>query len=275
MKKTFTIRNITSAAILTALSIVSTMVFKLIPMGDLVFLRFSLTPALIMFASLTLGPFYGAVVGVAADFIPAMVFPTGAYNFFITIVYGILGVLPWIFEKITRKFRASLKPPFAVFIAMGVILAGLAAVLFLTDFVGGQVFKGEYVLVTKFIILGIMVVVAVACCISVTLTNKKFERHILDYVDTPSPNETALIALLCEVLVMTILKSLAFYVFYQIFGYNAEHPERSFQPPYEYFFIMLLLGLPANVTISAISVYWMLVFDHKQLHLRLENKKDE
>ena len=275
MKKTFTIRNITSAAILTALSIVSTMVFKLIPMGDLVFLRFSLTPSLIMFASLALGPFYGAVVGVAADFIPAMVFPTGTYNFFITIVYAILGVLPWIFEKITRKFRASLKPPLAVFIAMGVILAGLAAVLFLTDFVGGTVFKGDYVLIVKFIILGIMVVVAVACCISVTLTNKKFERHILDYVDTPSPNETALIALLCEVLVMTILKSLAFYVFYQIFGYNAEHPERSFQPPYEYFFIMLLLGLPANVTISAISVYWMLVFDHKQLHLRLENKKDE
>ena len=69
MKKTFTIRNITSAAILTALSIISTMVFKLIPMGDLVFLRFSLTPSLIMFASLALGPFYGAVVGVAADFI--------------------------------------------------------------------------------------------------------------------------------------------------------------------------------------------------------------
>ncbi|MBR4274955.1 MAG: ECF transporter S component [Bacilli bacterium] len=268
MKKTFTIRNITSAAILTALSIISTMVFKLIPMGDLVFLRFSLTPSLIMFASLALGPFYGAVVGVAADFIPAMVFPTGAYNFFITIVYGILGVLPWVFEKITRKFRASLKPPFAVFIAMGVILAGLAAVLFLTDFIGGQVFKGEYVLVTKFIILGIMVLVGVACCISVTLTNKRFERNVLEYVDIPSPNETALISLLCEVLAMTVLKSLAFFLFYFLFG-------NGYSPSFEYFFMMLFLGLPANVTISAISVYWMLVFDHKQLHLRLENKKDE
>ncbi len=269
MKKTFTIRNITSAAILAALSVISTMVFKLIPMGDLVFLRFSLTPSLIMFASLVLGPFYGAIVGMAGDFIPAMVMPTGAYNFFITIVYEILGVLPWIFEKITCKFRASLKPPFAVFIAMGVILAGLVATLFLTDFIGGQVFKGDYVLVTKFIILGIMVLVSIACCVSVTLTNKRFEQNVLEYSDMPSPNETALISLLCEVLVMTILKSLAFFLFYLIFS-------NGYSPSFEYLFLMLLLGLPANVTISAISVYWMLVFDHKQLHLRLENaKKDE
>lgn len=269
MKKTFTIRNITSAAVLTALSIISTIIFKLIPMGDLVFLRFSLTPSIIMFTSLVLGPFYGAVVGIVSDFIPAMVAATGAYNFFITIVYGILGVLPWIFEKITSKFRSSLKPPFAVFIAMVVILAGLAAVLFFTDFIGGTVFKGEHVLVAKFIILGIMVLVSVACCLSVTLTNRRFEQNVLEYSDIPSPNETALISLLCEVLVMTVLKSLAFFLFYFIFG-------NGYSPSFEYFFMMLLLGLPANVTISTISVYWMLVFDHKQLHLRLENsKKDE
>lgn len=269
MKKTFTIRNITSAAVLTALSIISTIIFKLIPMGDLVFLRFSLTPSIIMFTSLVLGPFYGVVVGIVSDFIPAMVAATGAYNFFITIVYGILGVLPWIFEKITSKFRSSLKPPFAVFIAMVVILAGLAAVLFFTDFIGGTVFKGEHVLVAKFIILGIMVLVSVACCLSVTLTNRRFEQNVLEYSDIPSPNETALISLLCEVLVMTILKSLAFFLFYFIFG-------NGYSPSFEYFFMMLLLGLPANVTISTICVYWMLVFDHKQLHLRLENsKKDE
>ena len=104
MKKTLTIRNITSAAVLTALSIISTIIFKLIPMGDLVFLRFSLTPSIIMFTSLVLGPFYGVVVGIVSDFIPAMVAATGAYNFFITIVYGILGVLPWIFEKITTFY---------------------------------------------------------------------------------------------------------------------------------------------------------------------------
>lgn len=269
MKKTFTIRNITSAAVLTALSTISTIIFKFVSIGGLPYLRFSLTPSIIMFASLVLGPFYGAVVGAVSDFIPAMLFPTGDYNFFITIVYAILGVLPWIFEKITRKFRSSLKPPFAVFIAMGVILAGLVAVLFLTDFVGGEVLKGDYVLVTKFIILGIMVAVGAACCVSVTLTNRRFQRDVLEYSDIPSPNETALIALICEVLVMTILKSLAFYLFYRIFV-------DDYSPAFQFFFMMILLGLPANVTISAISVYWMLVFDHKQLHLRLENnKKDE
>ena len=269
MKKTFTIRNITSAAVLTALSIISTIIFKLIPMGDLVFLRFSLTPSIIMFTSLVLGPFYGAVVGIVSDFIPAMVAATGTYNFFITIVYGILGVLPWIFEKITSKFRSSLKPPFAVFIAMGVILAGLAAMLFFTDFIGGTVFQEGNTLVIKFIILGIMVAVGAACCVSVSLTNRRFQRDVLEYSDIPSPNETALISLLCEALVMTVLKSLAFYLFYLIFVDN-------YSPAFQFFFMMILLGLPANVTISAISVYWMLVFDHKHLHLRLENsKKDE
>ena len=268
MKKTFTIRNITSAAVLTALSIISTMVFKLIPMGELPFLRFSLTPSIIMFASLALGPFYGAVVGALGDFIPAMVAPTGTYNFFITIVYAILGVLPWIFEKITRKFRSSLKPPFAVFTTMGVILAGLVAALFLTDFVGGKVFKGDSALVVKFIILGIMVFVSVACCISIALTNRRFEQKLLEYSDIPSPNETALISLLREFFVMTLLKSLAFFVFYYFF-------EVKYKESFEYFFLMIFIGLPVNVTISSISVYWMLVFDHKHLHLRLKNTQND
>ena len=114
-----------------------------------------------------------------------------------------------------------------------------------------------------------MVLVSLACFISVTLTNKRFEQNVLEYSDMPSPNETALISLICEVLVMTVLKSLAFFLFYFLFG-------TGYSPSFEYLFLMIFLGLPANVTISSICVYWMLVFDHKQLHLRLENsKKDE
>jgi len=104
-------QKITFSAMLIALAVLSTFIAKTINMGGFSFLRFSLTPALVIYTSLTLGPVYGAIVGASADLIPAFTYSQGEYNFLITIVYVILGILPWLLEKITRHFRTFLKKP--------------------------------------------------------------------------------------------------------------------------------------------------------------------
>ena len=81
------IEKITLAATLLAIAVVLGTITKTIRIPHLSFLSFSFTPALVVFASLCLGPVYGAVVGGLSDLIPAFLYPTGAYNFLLTIVF--------------------------------------------------------------------------------------------------------------------------------------------------------------------------------------------
>jgi len=252
MKNMFTVKKITSAAILTALATLSTILFKLIPMGNLSLLRFSLTPALVVFSSLTLGPVLGAVVGVASDLIPAVIAPTGAINIFITIVYGVLGILPWVLEFLTKKIRTSLKRPYFFYGAVALIYVGVSIPMFVSSFFEDKF--GEYAVFARVFSLILLLIVSVLCCVVVTITNKKYEKNILETSSMPSPNEVALIALFCELVVMCAGKSLAFNIVYGIDYWIA--------------FYTIFLGLPINLAISTVAVYWMLVFDKKQLHLR-------
>ena len=259
MKRIFSPRKITSAAVLLALAIISTMIFKLVPMGNLFFLRFSLTPGIVMFASLVLGPFYGAVIGMASDLFPGLLASTGAYNPFLTLVYGLLGVLPWILEKFTKKFRSSLKPLYLFYSAMAVIYAVVVIILFATDFFV-DVFKQNHEM-ARWIALGILFLVSVGSCIAVTYFNKGYEKDLLENSDLPSPNEIAIIVLISEFSLMCAMKSAAFYVFYLILGQGTP----AFQ--FGLIFMTIFLGLGINVTISGVSLYWMLVFEKK--HLRI------
>lgn len=252
MKKMFTVKKVTSAAILTALATLSTIIFKLIPMGSLSLLRFSLTPALIIYSSLALGPVLGAVVGAGSDLIPAIIAPTGALNPFITIVYGLLGILPWALEFLTKKVRSSLRRPYSFYVAVAIIYVGVAIPMFVTSFFEDK-FK-EYAVFARVFALILLLIASILCCVVVTLSNKKYEKNLLETSTIPSPNEVALISLFCEIVIMCAGKSLAFTLFYGT--------------PYWLAFYTIFLGLPINLAISTIVVYWMLVFDEKQLHLR-------
>ena len=103
-KSLTTTQKITFSAMLLAMAVVSTFVAKTIPMGPFYYLRFSLTPALVIYTSLSLGPLYGAIVGAAADLIPAFALPTGTgdWNFLITLVYVV---------RYWKRARKALAPP--------------------------------------------------------------------------------------------------------------------------------------------------------------------
>lgn len=95
MNRRFTeIEKVSYSALLTAIAVVLGSVSKFIVIPHFgSFLSFSFTPSIVLFASLALGPVYGAIVGALADFLPAMLVPTGAYNFLLTITYALLGFL--------------------------------------------------------------------------------------------------------------------------------------------------------------------------------------
>ncbi|MCQ2773001.1 MAG: hypothetical protein MJ238_07015 [Bacilli bacterium] len=252
MKNMFTVKGITTTAILLALATISTIVFKLVPMGSLGLLRFSLTPAIIIFASLVLGPISGAIVGAGSDLIPAIIAPTGTILPLITLVYTVLGVVPWALEFLTRHLRKSLKKPYVLYISMALIMVGVMIPMFLTQFFEDKF--GESANIGRGLAVGIIVVVSIMCCIAVTMANKRYEQDLLEKSSIPSPNEVAIIALVCELVIMCMGKGLVFTIMYSI--------------DYEISFYTIFLGLPVNLTLSTVATYWMLAFENKYLHLR-------
>jgi|LAHS01.1.fsa_nt_gb hypothetical protein len=248
-------QKITFSAMLLALAVVSTFVAKTIPMGMFYFLRFSLTPALVIYTSLALGPLYGAIVGACADLIPAFTYSQGEYNFLITFVYIILGILPWALEKITRRFRSALRKPYFFYAALAVIFVAVALIFYLTDWIDYSF--GAASSWGKPTVLALSAVLDVGLCVGLYFTNRYYQKRILEQSDIPSPNEIATIALVSELLVMNLLKALAFWAWYKFLGSGGAVP---FPLHYGFFFSMLLLGLPLDVLIITFANSWLLLY---------------
>jgi hypothetical protein len=262
MKAKYTItQKITFSAMLLVLAVFSTMVFKLVSIPGLGFVRFSLTPAIVIYASLSLGPLYGAIVGIGGDLIPALIEPISnglggsSINILITIVYGLLGVCPWALEKLTKHFRSGLRKPWAIYATLALILGALAAVFF-----GSDLLDSGLNYVAKWVLLGVFFLLDVALCVGLHFTNKYFQKRILDLTDIPSPNEIALISTICEIVLMVTLKSLAFYVYFMWMSGG------SYKPLFTYLFASLLFASSPNILINTFAVSWMLIFTRRFLH---------
>lgn len=252
-KRTLTpLQKLSFSAIILALSLIITFIAKEIPMGNFYFLRFSLAPSLIVFASLTLGPLYGAIVGALTDLIPAFLLPMGAYNPFITLVYLLLGILPWVLEKLTRRFRTVLQRPYVFYILLFLVFVSLVGLFYGTSFLDNSF--GTAAIWAKPVVLAITAFLDVGLCFGLHFENRYFEKKILDYSDIPSPNEIAVISFICEILLMVVLKSLAFYGLFWIVG--GEAPAASFWVV----FSMLLMGSSFEVLIIVFLTSWLLIF---------------
>ena len=251
-------QKLTFAAMLLALAVISTFVAKSISLpflSSFPFLRFSLTPAIIIYTSITLGPLYGMVVGAAADLIPAFVASTGSYNFLITIVYALFGVLPWALEKFTKRFRSGLRKPYAFYGALALILVAVTLIFYLTDWLDSSF--GNSGIWAKPTILGVIFLLDVGMGFGLYFTNRYYQKRILEYPDVPSPNEIAVIDLVGEVVVLDALKALAFYVFYTWIDNG------HFVVPFSFAFAMLLMGAPFSILISTFLDSRLLIYTKK------------
>ena len=76
------------------------------------FLNISLSPSIVMFSSLYLGPVYGFIVGTLTDVLGALLFPKGAFNPLYTIAASLTGLIPFLAYFFLRKTKFEEKYPF-------------------------------------------------------------------------------------------------------------------------------------------------------------------
>jgi energy-coupling factor transport system substrate-specific component len=258
MKAKFSItQKITLAAMLLVLAVFSTMFFKLFSIPGFSLIRFSITPAIIIYTSLFLGPVYGFVVGVASDLIPAFLVPTGSWMFTITIVYAFLGIVPWLAMQLTKRIRCALKKPWVLYGFLAAVLISIGCVFFFTNLFDSGF--GSNPTLVKIIILIVSALLDVGLGFGLYFENKYFQKRILDLTDIPSPNEVALIVTITEVIVSLIMKSLAFWLYFVILN-------NSWPMPYSYFFVMMLAMTSGDILINTFTVSWMMIFTRRFIH---------
>ncbi len=248
---------------LLALSVIMTYIAKTIDYGSFYLIRFSLTPSLIVFTSLLLGPFYGALVGGVADVINAFLISTGAYNPLITGVYVVLGMLPWALEKGTRRFRSTLRQPYAFYGALGAILVILAIFFYATDWLDGAF--GSAAFWAKPTLLAVIAFFDVGLSVALYHFNRHYEKQILDFNGIPSPNEVAFISLISETVVMNLLKALAFYLF---FNFLSGTP---FPLSFGFIFAMLFMASAPETLLMSFLVSYLLIFTQRYIPPLLED----
>lgn len=202
-------QRISCAAMLLAISFVLTIVAKTVNMGNFFFVRFSFAPGIVVASSLLLGPFFGALIGVLTDLLPALIYPTGTLNIFITLVYLLLGICPWLLHKLLRKCPNWFLLTLPVIVLL--VVEGLLAYLFYGTTLLDSSF-GEAGSWAKIVILVGCFVIFALLELGFILVGKKNKSFLPSMI---SNREMMCISAICELLIMVILKALAFFLFYE------------------------------------------------------------
>lgn len=239
-------QRISFAAMLLAISFVLTIVAKTVNMGDFFFVRFSFAPGIVVASSLMLGPFFGGLIGIFTDLLPALVYPTGSINIFITFVYLLLGVCPYFFHKIFRKSPKwfFLFLPIIVF---AIVEGGLAFLFYGTNLLDESF--GESGKWAKIVILiGSCIVFCAIETILILLDKKKFSF----LPSSIGMEEMVSISCFCELLIMVVLKSLAFFLYYEFLA-GGENPFS-----FSFIFSMLMVGVIPDVLLMTFTSSFLL-----------------
>lgn len=256
-------QKITLCAMLLVLDIVATHIIRTPAIGSLPFLRMSLGPSLIIFSSLLLGPFYGAIVGGVGDLLGIFLFTglEGQINFLITIVYTLLGILPWALEKLTKRFRKYLQKPYFLFASMTILLVILICLFYVFPS-SKEYFENGFGELTSWIeplLLSLTAFFDLASAFALFFTNQFFQKKQEQFKELPSPYEVALICLVCEVVLMILLKPLAFYLFYNFLA------DSIWPIGYGTLFSCMFVFSSINILLNTFLTYWLLVFTRKYL----------
>lgn len=262
MNKSFSqIEKMTFSAMLLAISVALGTISKFISIPHFAFISISLTPTIVVFSSLCLGPFYGAAVGALADLLPAIFYPTGAYNFILTIVFILLGILPWCLEKLTKLIRGKI--PFMPFIITLLVIILCLEIYFFygTNLLDNRFsYYGDHV---KIIVICLSVLFSASSIVGLLLTDRYYQKRKDDFEGLPSPSEISLISFVAEITLLVLLKGAAYYLYFIVVS------STSYRVDYIVIVAMLLMAAPLDILIMDVAIPWMLLFVKKH-HQRTE-----
>ena len=128
-------KRIAYSAMLIAFSVIVGRLLGLAQPGPIfAFNRLGVGISITMFASLFLGPFFGALVGVAGDALGWVILGqwTGAFNIYLSVFYALVGVLPWLMAKGLGRWMRTRYSIIAFCITFVLCFVAFSLVLWLT-----------------------------------------------------------------------------------------------------------------------------------------------
>ena len=199
------VQKITLSALLLSLTIILTRMTPLQNFPLIPWVRISLGPALIIFASILLGPIYGAIVGAGSDILGIVLFPNAlgyGINPLFTLVYGLLGILPWLIFYLIKK----VKNPYISLICLGSAMILIYAFLVIFIFNSSIIAENyNFELVHKIVIVSVAFILMVLTVLALFLINKYYKQK---YGEIFPISKIAFVSLISEIVLMLFLNSL-------------------------------------------------------------------
>lgn len=213
------VQRIAIGGLLLALIIIFTrfLSFQNIPL--IPFVRISIGPALIIFASLLLGPIYGGVIGGLSDILGIILVPNAlgySINPFFTLIYTLLGVLPWCVFKLVNYIKSN-KLIYIISISILVSLfIFLTIFLLLNDAI--VLFSKQYnfELYQKILIIVICSLLISALSVGIYFIDRYFCHKNKDTYASFSSFKVAFTSIVVELLVLLVLNSIVKMIYFEI-----------------------------------------------------------
>lgn len=217
MIKTNLIQKITLSGLLLALTIIFTRFLSIQNIPVIPFVRISIGPSLIILTSLLLGPICGAVVGAGSDILGIVMVPNAlgySINPLFTLVYGLLGVLPWFIYWLIKRIKNPQIALISFVSASAALLAFITVFLCLNSEI--TLFGKTYAFETwhKILIIAICAVLTVGMTLGIFFFHRYLTKKNPDYEE--QVYNIAFTCLIVEILIMLILNSVVKALFFEI-----------------------------------------------------------
>lgn len=198
------IQKITLSALLLALTIILTRMTPLQNIPLIPWIRISLGPSLIIFASILLGPIYGAIVGALSDILGIVLFPNAlgyGINPLFTLVYGLLGIIPYFIYLLVKRIK---KPQISAICMISAAILVFAVVIYFIFFNGIILKEYSFETYQKWLIVSGAFLLLLGTVVAIFFIDKHFKKK---YVANNITFNIAFICFIVEVLIMLLLNS--------------------------------------------------------------------
>lgn len=211
------VRQITLSALLLALTIICTRLLSIQNIPIVPFVRVSIGPALIIFTSIFIGPLYGLVVGAASDILGIVLFPNAlgySINPLFTVVYGLLGLLPYFIFNLAKKFKKNLVNFSIIAAILGCLCVFVTIFMSLNSSI--TLFGKTYEFLTwhKALIISLSWVLSIGTVSAIYFIDKHLEKKYGE--DTIYTYQIAVASVATELIVMLILNTIVKVLFFEV-----------------------------------------------------------